>query len=184
MFKKLQQAVFDVKNRNTKIVNYFARFTRDPGLDRNNSKYYVEMQLLAFQMTHYLKMNDDKNEHAFQGNYNWTFFRENLSNEDFQLLAKKFLGSMNLPQWLEAIEDWSFSESQEYALNVINDKSTLSNADIGDTMVKIIYKPVNSKIEERLVCKKDVAEAMTKINTRVEVEYIKTEFCEYKEELK
>lgn len=149
-------------NSNDTIRDYFAK-VESPTTNRNgkNNKYYVEMQLMAFQLMRYLKMNNDPNEHSNQGNWNWTYFKENMADEDIQLLIEYING-------------------EQYA----GDKQAklLEESDIGDTCLRIIYKPVNHDEIKRIVMKKNLKVAMDEIYSRVEIEYLRTEIVEYKED--
>lgn len=72
------------------IKEYLSQFK--PNLDRENSKYYSEMQVLAYNLVKYLKMNDALGEDDCQGNYNLTYLEENMTKEDYMFIAERFLG--------------------------------------------------------------------------------------------
>lgn len=162
-------------NKNTTIEEYFSKI-KSPSMNRSNhSKYYIEMQLLAFQLSRYLDMNGAEGEHSNQGNWNWTYFRENLTEEGFQRLANYVLGDMNQVQWEKAIQRWkSLSRDREYWESLVEE-------DIGDSYFRITYKPIGSEEIKRIVKKRDLKEAVSEIGGRVELEYLRTEVVEYKE---
>lgn len=160
-------------NKNKEIVSYFKKL-KNPCTNRKKDRYYIEMQMLSFQLLRYLRMNNDPNEHAFQGNWNWTYFKENVTEEDWQLLVNRILGGMNKPQWLNAVEYWKNNrEDKQEFLNLIED-------DIGDTFVRVIYKPKGHDEIKRIVKKIDLKNAISEINERIEIDYLKTEVVEYK----
>lgn len=72
---------------NRKDLDNYISTLKEPSIDRTDTKYYTEIQTLAVELIHYLKMNDDKNEHANQGNWNMTYFVENLKKEDLEFLT-------------------------------------------------------------------------------------------------
>src|SRR5690606_11737437 len=73
----------------------------------------------------YLKMNDDPNEQQFQGNYNFTYLKENMSEEDFLFLVTKFMMSTKLGD-LKRIIDNEFTDSSiEFLRDSINKKPNM-----------------------------------------------------------
>lgn len=72
---------------NQKDFDKYLSTLKEPNVNRENAKYYSEVQRIAIELMHYLKMNDNKNEHVNQGNWNMTYFRENLKKEDFKFLT-------------------------------------------------------------------------------------------------
>lgn len=89
---------------NNNIVNYFKNLNKPP-LDRSETKYYEEMQLLAYNLVKYLKMNEDNNEKPYQGNYNFTYLRENMTENDFEFIAIKFLKNIPLCKLKQLIKE-------------------------------------------------------------------------------
>lgn len=157
----------DKNNKNIEIESYFEKLP-NPSLNRNGDRYYVEIQLLAFKLMRYLKMNNYNEEHSCQGNYNWTYFKENLSDEDWGFLVKKILGSMNTHDWEDAINYWKNNrEDQEKFLHLVK-------SDVEDTLMRIVYKTKNNQEVSYIVQKKDLGEAVGDIYSRVDVEYLET----------
>ncbi|HLO11316.1 MAG TPA: hypothetical protein VK190_03545 [Pseudoneobacillus sp.] len=71
------------------IFQYLAQFK--PSLNRDDAKYYSEMQVLAYNLVKYLKMNNAPGEDSCQGNYNMTYLEENMSKEDLKFVVDKML---------------------------------------------------------------------------------------------
>lgn len=63
----------------------------NPSLERKYTKYYEEMQQLAYNLVRYLKMNEIQEENAYQGNYNLTYLVENMTKDDFYFIVAKML---------------------------------------------------------------------------------------------
>lgn len=177
---KTVKDIFNFKNRNRKIEEYFSKIEINPSLNRNRDKYYVEMQLLAFQLIRYLRMNDDENEHSNQGNWNWTYFKENLTSDDFQFLANKITGSLRPDGWEKVIKHWKISDGRKAEIESMTNHTFIED-DIGDSYLRIVYKPVNHGEIRRIVKKSDLKEAINEINSRVEIEYLRTEVVDYRE---
>lgn len=152
--------LYEYKNdyANREVNNYFKDLSNPP-LNRNGTKYYIEMQLLAFQLLRYLKMNDDPNEHQFQGNYNWTYFKESMSEEDYQYLANKVTGSLNGEGWKEVINYWKIDDEREDdILEMIEEKERSAFA-------SITYEHSDCKIPITVaVDKKDTQDMISKLN--------------------
>lgn len=116
------------------IVNYFEQFI--PSLDRSNTKYYSEMQQLAYNLVKYLSMNEDKNEHSCQGNYNLTYLRENMIDDDFKMIANMFLRRIPMGEVRQMIKGYW---SEEGANIVLKDDNELRNNynDLADKYTKL-----------------------------------------------
>jgi hypothetical protein len=97
------------------MINYLQQFK--PSIDRGNSKYYSEMQQLAYNLVKYLSMNEDKNESNFQGNYNLTYLEENMTNEDFKMIANSFLRRIPIGEVKIMIKDYWPDQTANIVLN-------------------------------------------------------------------
>jgi len=89
---------------------------RKPSLDRENSKYYEEIQRLAYELVKFLRMNEDKNEHNNQGNWNLTYLIENMKPKDFKYVTTSFMKRIPLNELKEMIEE-NFTEHSVVYLN-------------------------------------------------------------------
>lgn len=83
---------------------------KKPSLDRVNEKYYDEMQHLAYNLVRFLRMNDDKKEHGCQGNYNFTYLKENMSEKDFVFVMLQFMRRVPIGELRSIIRD-NFTDS-------------------------------------------------------------------------
>jgi hypothetical protein len=124
----------------SKMLDYFKRLNT-PLLNRDKNKYYPEIQQLAYNLVRYLKMNEDENEHSFQGNHNLTYLIENMTKSDFEFIVTKFLGRIPLNRLNELIKQ-DFSESS-YKLLFEKDKKEL------ETEISKIQEQLD-KLKERL----------------------------------
>lgn len=88
----------------SKMLKHFSKLEQ-PSLNRDSTKYYPEMQQLAYNLVRYLKMNEDKNEDSYQGNYNLTYLIENMSESDFDFVITKFLEQIPFKKLRELIKN-------------------------------------------------------------------------------
>jgi hypothetical protein len=162
LFKKFKNKADQISNKNEELSNYFSKL-KDPGYDRKNDLYYVEMQQLAFNLARYLKMETKDN--VFQGNWNFTYLTENLSKEDYMLIARKFLGNLTAPQWKEIIQSSSFKDDKE--LIELVDDVIKSNS-----IYEIKYKPKLQAENITYVVKPDLHRALVELENKFELESI------------
>jgi type III secretory pathway component EscV len=95
---------------------HFIKTRPEPPLSRYGTKYYDEMQQLAYNLVRYLRMNDDFNEeNKYQGNFNFTYLQENMTEEDFLFLVEKFMRSTPLGKLKEILK--GFTEDAKKYLN-------------------------------------------------------------------
>lgn len=119
------------------MQEYLSQFK--PSLDRSNAKYYSEMQSLAYNLVKYLRMNEDKNETSFQGNYNHTYLKENMTEEDYLFVLNKMLRSIPMYKVKDMIrETWSSS-----ADTVLNDERSIEDY----KFLQERYDKLKSKLE-------------------------------------
>lgn len=82
---------------------------KEPSTDRTNSKYYEDIQRLAYELVRYLRMNDDKNEHVNQGNWNFTYLAENMKRKDLAYITAKLMKRFTSEELIALIKE-HFSE--------------------------------------------------------------------------
>lgn len=99
------------------IQEYFKEFK--PSLDRSNSKYYEEMQILSHSLVKYLKMNNNPEEHPYQGDYNLTYLKENITDKDFDCIVEMMLKRIPLGRVAEIIKSFG-DNSIDIILNQTN----------------------------------------------------------------
>lgn len=88
-----------------------------PGLDRSKSRHYQEVQRLSYSLVRYLRMNDDKNEHVNQGNWNLTYLIENMKQKDHYFITSQLMKRIPLNH-LQKILDEDFTDSSRHYLRV------------------------------------------------------------------
>lgn len=101
------------------MENYkeFINSRSTPPLDRNKSKYYPEMQQLAYNLIRYLNMNNNPNENnPCQGNYNVTYLIENMSESEFHNIIRTLIRRIPLGKLKDLILD---SINSEYGQTII-----------------------------------------------------------------
>lgn len=175
-FKPKKKEEYTLSHSNRVIQDYYKRVNPPSCNRRQAEKYYIEMQLLAFKLSHYLNMNEDENEHVNQGNYNTTYLRENLSKKDFKFITKKFMEQLTGRELTELIK-----EQNSRIPNHIDTSEFFDEIDIGDSFYQIEYIPKNAEeVITRVVKKTELNKAIEEINKRIEVDSINVELYEYK----
>lgn len=165
MFKKIftssnEEVSLEKDNKNLEIIDHFKYFD-NPSISRKDTLYYVEMQQLAFNLVRYLKTS---NKNTLQGNWNFTYLTENMSREDFILIARKFLGRMNATEWKEMIKSSSFSDDKHGMLQLVDDNIK------SHSVYKITYKPKLQDEQITYVDKPDLYKALAELEKRFELE--------------
>lgn len=89
----------------------------NPCLDRTNTKFYSEMQWLAYNLIKYLNMNGDP-DNTFQGNWNFTYLKENMTEDDFTDITRIFMSSIPLGRLKEMIDENFAKHFKEYLVNI------------------------------------------------------------------
>lgn len=125
-------------------------------------------------------MDEKTGERTNQGRYNWTYLEENLKREDLYFLIDKLRGALTSEEW-QAIHEKRNVVKQD---RKISDMFNFEKEDIGDSYMRVIYKPKGSEEIKRVVKKMDLKQAIEEINSRIEIDYLKTELIEYKENIK
>lgn len=118
--------------------------------ERKNEKYYYEMQKLANDLFYYLSMNNNPNEHDYQGNHNLTYILKNLTKDKLYFITSLFLQQIPIGDLKELIKNNFGTASKEIIMPVFNEienKNSLKNGDLVQ-ITKGIFKGQQGRIQD------------------------------------